>query len=107
MVHDVTLVRSGSATSRYGDSVRDWSTAARTESRGWVAQRDRTEVVDGREAQVHGHVVYLPAGTDVTGLDRVEWDGLTFEVTGPPNRAWSALKRAEHHIELDVRLVEG
>jgi hypothetical protein len=107
MVHDVTLVRAGTAESRYGDDVKDWTDAERTASKGWVAQRARTEDVDSREAQVHDYVVYLPAGTDVTGLDRVEWDDRTFEVVGPPNQAWSPLRRGEHHVELDVRLVEG
>jgi head-tail adaptor len=107
MVHDVVLVRATTAESRYGDDVKDWSDTTRTDSKGWVAQRARTEDVDGREAQVHDHVVYLPAGTDVTGLDRVEWDDRTFEVVGPVNRAWSPLRRGEHHVELDVRLVEG
>lgn len=107
MVHDVVLVRAGTVESRYGDDVKDWSGTTRTEVKGWVAQRARDEVVDGREAQVHDYVVFLPAGTDVTGLDRVEWDDLTFEVVGPPNRAWSAKARGEHHVELDVRLVTG
>lgn len=107
MVHDVTLVRAGTTTSRYGDSVKDWSAAERTSSKAWVAQRDRSENLDGREAQDRTFIVYLPAGTDVTGLDRVEWADLTLEVVGPPNRAWSPKLRGEHHIELDARVVEG
>jgi hypothetical protein len=107
MVHDVTLVRAGTAESRYGDDVKDWSSATRTLSKGWVSQRDRSEDTDSREAQVQGFVVYLPAGTDVSGLDRVEWDDFTFDVVGPPNRAWSPKLRGEHHVELDIRLVEG
>lgn len=107
MVHDVTLVRAASATSRYGDEVKDWANATRVDTIGWVAQRDRDEDVDSREAQVRSYVVYLPPGTDVTGLDRVEWDDLTFEVEGPPNRAWSPKMRGEHHLELDIRLVTG
>jgi hypothetical protein len=107
MVHDVVLIRAGSTTSRYGDEIRDWSAAERTTVKGWVAQRDRSENVDGREAQDRTFIVYLPAGTDVTGLDRVEALGLTLEVVGPPNRAWSPRLRGEHHVELDGRVVTG
>jgi hypothetical protein len=107
MVHDVTLVRAGTVESRYGDDVKDWSAATETTSKGWVSQRARTEDIEAREAQVHDYVVYLPTGTDVTGLDRVVWDDLTFEVVGPPNHAWSAKRRASSHVELDVRLVTG
>jgi head-tail adaptor len=107
MVHDVTLVRAGTTASRYGDDVKDWPTAERTTTKAWVAQRNRAENLDGREAQDRTFIVYLPASTDVTGLDRVEWDGLTLEIVGPPRRAWSPKLRGEHHIELDARLVEG
>jgi hypothetical protein len=107
MVHDVTIVRAGSTTSRYGDTVRDWSTATETVTKGWVAQQDRSEDLDGREAQDRTFIVYLPASADVTGLDRVEWDGLTLEIVGPPRRAWSPKLRGEHHVELDARLVTG
>lgn len=107
MVHDVTLVRAGSTESRYGDSVKDWASSTSTTSKGWVSQRAREEVLDGREAQTTEWVLFLPAGTDVTGLDRVEWEGLTFEVDGPANDAWSPRMNAVHHIEINLRRVTG
>jgi len=107
MVHDVTLVRAGTTESRYGDDVKSWGDATRTTSKGWVSQRDRSEDLDSREAQVTGWVLFLPAGTDITGLDRVEWEDLTFEVDGPTNPAWSPRLNAVHHIEINLRRVEG
>lgn len=107
MVHDVTLIRAGSVESRYGDDVKDWSAASETTVKGWVAQRDRSEDRDSREAQVTGWVLFLPAGTDITGLDRVGWEGLTFEVDGPQLPAWSPRMNAVHHIEINLRRVEG
>lgn len=107
MVHDVTLVRAGSATGRYGDAVPDWATATSTAVKGWVSQQSRSEVLDGREAQVSAWVLYLPAGTDVTGADRVEWEGLTFTVDGPVLPAWNPRTNSVHHLELSLRLVEG
>ena len=107
MVHDVTIARAGTTESRYSDDVRDWSTATETVTKGWVAQQDRAEDVDGREAQDRTFIVYLPASADVTGLDRIEWEGLTLEVVGPPRRAWSPKLRGEHHVELTCRLVTG
>lgn len=107
MVHDITLVRAGTTTSRYGDTTKDWASTTETVVKGWVSQRDRSENLDGREAQDTGWVLYLPAGTDVTGLDRVEWEGDTFEVDGPKLPAWSPRSKAVHHLEISLRRVEG
>lgn len=107
MVHDVTLVRAGSTTSRYSDQVKDWAAATRITVKGWVSQRDRDEVTDSREAQVTGWVLFLPAGSDITGLDRVEWEGLTFEVDGPVNDAWSPRLKGVHHLEVNLWRVTG
>lgn len=107
MVHDVTVVRAGSVETRYGDDVKDWSAATETTVKGWVSQGDRVEDVDSREAQSRSFTVFLPADTDVTGLDRLVWEGLTLEVVGPPNWAWNPRMNAVHHIELTAREVTG
>lgn len=106
LVHDVSIVRAGSTTDRYGATIKNWATATTTATSGWVTQvsgvEDRT---DGREAQVGTWVLYLPVDTDVVGGDRVVWESYTFEVDGPPNRAWTP--RGEHHVEARLRLIEG
>lgn len=104
LCHEVTIVRPTTTVDRYGDAVkgttgRSWRTLAR------VVQINRTEDHDGREARVTSWLLYLPAGTDVVALDRVQWDGLTFEVDGVPNRAPD--RRQEHHVECNLTITEG
>ena len=102
---DVTLVRAGATTDRYGGTVKDWATATSTAAKGWVAQRTASEVLDGREAQVSGWVLFVGPDQDVIGLDRVEWAGQTFEVDGPVLPAYTP--RGLHHIEVPLKQVAG
>lgn len=101
----VTIVRAASSTDRYGASAPDWTNATRTETLGWLNDISRSEVVDGRDALISGWKLYLPAGTDIGGRDRVEIDAVTYEVNGPPTAAQTP-KRV-HHIECRLLLVEG
>ena len=103
--HEVRILRGTASTDRYENTILNWTSPRRRTALARVAQRSRVEENDGREARVTGWVCYLPAGTDVTALDRIQWDGLTFEVKGVPNRAFD--RHQEHHIELDLELVEG
>lgn len=105
MVRDVTILSAASSTDRYGNPTNDWAAATSTATKGWLAQQARDEVLGNRDAQTSGWVVYLPAGTVIDGSDRVVVDGQTFEVDGPPNRAWSP--RGEHHVEAALNVVEG
>lgn len=105
LVHDVSLLRAGSTTSRYGDETKDWATATRTTTKGWISQQARSEDRDNREAQISGWVLFVGPQEDVTGLDRVEWNDLTFEVDGPPLPAYRP--QGLHHYELALRRVTG
>lgn len=105
LVRDVTIVHPGSTTDRYSNTVANWDTATRTIASGWLAQRDATEVLDGRDALVTTLVLFLDAGTDITGRDRVDVDGITYEVVGNPLLAWTP--RGAHHLEVVLRTVEG
>ena len=105
LVHDVTVVTPGSTTDRYGNTVADWATSTSTTVKGWITQSSGTENEDGRDAQIGEWRLFLPAGTVVDGHARVEWGGITFEVVGPPERAWTP--RGEHHVEVQLRVVEG
>ncbi len=106
LVHDLTIVRPGTTTDRYGNVTKDWSNPTETAVKGWVAQQEGTEVLDGRDAQIRRWICYLPAGTDITGSDRVVWGTVTFEVSGPPNRAWHP-SMGEHHVEAVLLAVVG
>ncbi len=105
LVHDVTILTAARAENRYGREEKDWSSATETTAKGWVSQSSRSEVIDGREAQVSSWVLFLHPDAVLDGLDRVRWEGITFEVDGPPNPAWTP--RGLHHYEAPLRVVDG
>jgi hypothetical protein len=47
----------------------------------------------------------LPAGDPITAEDRVQLDGVTYEVDGVPLHAYG--RRFEHHVQVRLRDVEG
>lgn len=103
--HDITIVRAASTTDRYGNVVKDWANATRTDVRGRMAQRHREEIRGHQETQITDWICYLPPRTDVNGLDRLEWNGVTYEVGGHPNHAYG--RALEHHVEVPCDIVEG
>jgi hypothetical protein len=106
LVHDIAILRPALGSNRYGDASKDWGTASETDTVGWIARRNESEDrAEGREAQISEWVLYLDAGADIQGGDRVVWGTTTFEVDGPPNPARTP--RGVHHIEANLRLVEG
>lgn len=105
MVRDITILRAAAATDVYGNTTDNWSAATSTAAVGWVTDRESGEDTRDRDQQTRLWKLYAPADTDVTGHDRVVCDSLTFEVVGPPARVWTP--RGEHHVEADLRLVEG
>lgn len=107
-VHDVTIIRCGTTTNRYGDVERDWTTATETTTRGWLSQSAQSENLQGRDALIRIAELFLPAGTDINGWDRVVYDGITYELAGPPHNAVSPrLGGGVHHIECQLSAVEG
>jgi hypothetical protein len=105
MVHDLTIVRPGTATGRGSDVVKDWATATDTAATGWIAQANADDVRDDRAGDVSEWTLQTAAATDIAPGDRVVWGDLTFDVVGRPNPAWTP--RGEHHIEARLRVVEG
>lgn len=106
LVHDITIVTPGVRTDRLGDSVNDWALATRATSPGRMTQRSQSEVLANREAQLSDWVLYLPADAAITGHERIEWNGETFEVAGPPKPAYARADVA-HHLEVSLNRVEG
>jgi head-tail adaptor len=105
LVHDLTIQRPASAADANGFTVKDWDDPTETSVKGWIVQLSTTEDRDGREAQVSSWQAYLHAETDVLGGDRVVWGSRTFEVDGTPQHAWTP--RGEHHVEVQLRKVDG
>ena len=106
LVHDVTIVHPATVADRYGGTDKDWAAATTTTVKGWVSQRSATEDrTDGREAEVSGWVLFLHPDATIASGDRVTWEGLTLEVDGPANPAWTP--RGRHHLEVPLRIVDG
>lgn len=103
----VVLVRPAVTTDRYNNPSYDYGpAAARTTIRAWIEQADlaREQIRDGRDAIESGWKL-ITNHTGVDPLDRVEWDGQTFDVDGEP---WPVYTPAGlHHIEGSLRKVQG
>lgn len=74
--------------------------------RCWLTQANASESTRDANQQTENVVIYLPAGTQVTGRDRITIDGATFEFQGPP---WSAVNPlhggAVAFVQADARRV--
>ena len=85
----VTRIRAPLTTDRYGNEVRDWPNATRTDfARCAVAQGSRGSSAElltiERDAVISDVAVYLPPDADVLATDRLEIRGGTYEVVGAP-----------------------
>ena len=64
-----------------------------------------------QEAEMSGNtqlgdwIAFVPADTDVTGWDRIEYGGFAFDITGPPAPMWNPRLSAYSHIELALRVI--
>lgn len=102
LVHNVWIVTPAESEDDYGNTVYDWGAAAsRTASDAWITQLATSENSDDRQTPAAQWVAFLPAGTAVSFIDRIEWDDRAFEVDGLPLEAWTP--RGEHHIQVPLR----
>lgn len=106
MDQPITILHAPTAANRYGGNDLDWANATTTDTVCWVNDIASTEVVDGRDALVSHWHLYLPAGTAITGKDRVRIDGQLYEVDGPISTA-SRPGKGVHHLECHLLLVKG
>ena len=104
-IHDITISRAGTAAGRGDDVVKDWSAATSSSAKGWVAQASSDDVRDTRAGDESDYVVQCAATVDLRPGDRVTWGSLTFDVVGRPNSAYTP--RGEHHLEAQLKVVEG
>lgn len=103
----VTILRAQRVADRYGRDTLDWTAPDRVDTTGYLHQESGLEKTADRDTQSAQAVLYLPAGTDVTGRDRVEVAGHTWGITGPPDRVIPPGSSVEHHVEVSLRYVEG
>lgn len=86
----------------FGDQVES---VAEVRVRCWVAPKRSGEDTVRADRQSIDQVGWFPAGTDITGSDRVVVRGKVFEVVGPP-RDWVHPRSGEvAYVEADLRSV--
>ncbi|MGW4028250.1 hypothetical protein ACWEFL_02840 [Streptomyces sp. NPDC004838] len=111
--HLVDVEHPGQKQDRYGNEVDDWSPGATThaEVAAWMQQTIGREDIDQRDAQIGEWLMvcnpHTTAGVPLTvhGSARVHWQGLHFEVIGPPGPAYTPGEL--HHYEIRLKAVEG
>ncbi|MFE9865872.1 hypothetical protein ACFYPZ_24560 [Streptomyces sp. NPDC005506] len=103
--HTVTVVTAPNGFDAEGNASTDWSSAGRTTVQGQVEPAASSENRDNRDQVVTTYLVRLPPGTAVALRDRLEWLGLTLEVTGDP-LPWLGLTALDH-IQLTATRFRG
>lgn len=101
LTEPMSVVRYASSVDEYGNTVAGAET--KTTVRGRLEQLRTEEMVVDRDTVIVDWRAFLPVGTDITPLDRIEARGSLFEVVGLPNEQRSP--RGPHHIEVSLRWV--
>lgn len=93
----VTVKRAQLVDSR-GSKVLDWSSPQEFTLSGCSVQPNTTtRDFDGRTIQVsEDWIIYAPPNSDLQAGDRIEWQGLTFELNGAPMPWQSPTGRVSH-----------
>lgn len=104
LTQTVTIVSAPAAPDDRGNLVRDWDTATRVDAAARLEPNVTSEVTDGRDSVLTDARLFLHPDAFITAYDRVEADGLTYEVVGTPGL--QRMPRGPHHFEVDLRRLE-
>jgi len=103
LIHTVTWIVPSTSTDTYGNTVRTYGSG--TSITGRMQQDTAAEpLADGRDPLERRWTLFTnQAG--ISGYDRIVFDGITFEVEGPPAPTYGASDF--HHAEVGLRVVDG
>ncbi len=105
MTRVVTIQRrDGGAKDKYGNEIPYTSSTVTVQ--GHIEQTSEQEITLDRETYISEWRIFLPAGTEIDGKDRVIVDGQTFEIIGPPAHPWRP-GTGEHHVLCQARAITG
>lgn len=106
----IVIVRAGTTTDRYRNTVRDWDAATRASVTGVSVQpTTETETADGsRDTTATTWILRTPIDSgdlDLHPLDRVEYSGLVLEVDGDVKRYPGLLAPGVSCVQATLRAV--
>ena len=105
LLNQTLVLKRTTATSRDVIGGREPSTEDSTSVAAYVfplvGEEDRTN----RNTQIGEWRALVPAGTDVDGWDRAEYDGREFDIVAPPERIRNPRLDVEHHVRLRLQEV--
>ena len=96
---------STATTDRYGNTLAA-DTGAPVTVYGFLEQSESVETVLDRDTTVTKWELFLPAGTAVTALDRIGFNGQLFEVDGAPWSVYNPRTREVSHVKAHLKVVE-
>lgn len=109
MTIPMTIERAGHGPDRYGNAGIDWTNMTTTQVVGWYdanVKRFMHEDLKNRDSVDSDGIVYLPAGTDILGTDRLVINGQRYEVFGVPAIIQTPTYGV-HHVECRVKVFHG
>lgn len=98
----ITRLRPGTKSAR-GSDIPDWGQASSLEIAGCSVQPTATSLSeDGRVLGIlDGVTCYCPYDADVQEGDRIQFEGLTYEINGSPRR-WRSPTGNRSHTQLNL-----
>lgn len=104
----VTVLRVGTATDRYGDTVAgDWTSATATAiTQCRIQPAAGPEDTVDRDQITRRWLLFAPADADIRASDRVRWQGVDYDIDGELRR-WNSPTGRLAHIEADLLRVDG
>lgn len=82
--HAITVLRAGEKASDYGSGTElDWTNVARNDVAGCSVQpASSDEFTIDRDSFTTRLVAYAPSSIDVRPIDRIEWQGIEYDIDG-------------------------
>lgn len=107
LIHTAAWIQPSVSTDTYGNQTRNYEVgpATSTTITGRMQQDTGAEpLADGRDP-LERRWTFFTNQAGISGYDRIIFDGITFEVEGPPAPTYGAADF--HHAEVALRVVSG